>query len=129
LPWQFMDVAATEHALTTKAGPTKKTAVAAHFFRLLRPGMRRVVAEASGTAVQAVAFEDTTKKSLTLVLLNRTDQAVRTTWRGRRASERLTAREVFVTDREHSFARLDVPAKGGLVLPQRSISTVVLSLE
>lgn len=129
LPWQFMEVAATEHALTTKAGPTKKTAVAKHFFRLLRPGMRRVAAKASDATVQAIAFEDSTKKSIALVLVNRTDEAVRATWQGRAASQRLTAREAFVTDRERSFTRLDVPGSEGMVLPQRSISTVVLSLE
>jgi len=55
-PWQAVSREPDEHALSLLSGPTKKTAVATHFFKFLRPGMQRVETSDPDDRFAVVAF-------------------------------------------------------------------------
>jgi glucuronoarabinoxylan endo-1,4-beta-xylanase len=69
-PWQTLTRQPDEHGLMSLQGPTKKTYVAMHFWRFIRPGMVRVALE-TGRQLDAVAFEDAVAKTTIVVMLNR----------------------------------------------------------
>jgi hypothetical protein len=66
---------ANVHGLTAITGHTKKTSVAMHYFRFIRPGMVRVGVTGESRDVGSVACLDPESGRLVLVLLNRTKEA------------------------------------------------------
>ena len=121
-PWQFLSEEPDTHALMPVSGPTKKTFVAVHFFRFIRPEMTRVAAEVTGSErVSAGAFVDA-KRSV-VVLLNRSSERkhIICAFPGRPSQ----LRECYVTDRRHNLRTLSGTQLSRIELPGESIATLV----
>jgi len=132
--WQVVDTLENEHALRTLTESSKKFAVASHFFRFVRPGMRRVAATSDDETVRVVAFdsastdaaagESSKSAEVTLIAMNRSKREVRLELLqadGRRRS----ISSMIVTSRIHD--RAAVPRGKAQILPAESIATIVLS--
>lgn len=122
-PWQVVEVEPNEHGLLPISGPTKKTAVAAQFFRSFRPGMRRIRATSSDPEVQVLAMVEESGPSEprrgALVLISRSGRALRV--RVRSARGQIEVVQAEVTDREHSRAALAIDASATLSAPSSSV--------
>lgn len=124
LPWQVADKTPTEHALRTVARTTKKSAVARHFARVLRPGMRRIGARVRGAGqLEVVAFEDASTGEVTVVALNRRPDYATLRLSLARSRKPVALARAWVTDRTRDFAELD-RGDGSLRQPPQSIVTL-----
>ena len=127
LPWQIVSKKPDTHALSTVAGPTKKTYAAMHFFKFIRPGAVRITTAPAFGPVMVSAYLHPKDKTLTVVAINTTDrpQTVNLKLAGLRNVGPLKAWRTSATD---DLKPLDaLPAKGGAVtleMPAESIVTL-----
>ncbi len=126
-PWQTL----TRHppdanGLMSLHGPTKKTYVAMHFWRFIRPGMVRIAAS-GGKALDTVAFQDIRADTIIVVLLNRT-QFPTTALLDIQNNQRLRIEEFFVTNESLNCERIIRSYELRHVrIPQESLVTLVLA--
>lgn len=71
LPWQVVDLDPTTHNLMTINTPTPKTYAAIHYFKFIRPGAIRVQTDPDSQWIEASAFWDQDRGTITVVALNR----------------------------------------------------------
>ncbi|MFO1448457.1 MAG: glycoside hydrolase family 30 beta sandwich domain-containing protein [Opitutaceae bacterium] len=126
-PWVVVDEVANVHGLTAITGHTKKTSVAMHYFRFLRPGMVRVGVSSDSREVGSVACLDPGSGHLVLVLLNRTKDAAPISLR-LTDSAPLTVTEAYLTDVTRDCEKMD-PWNGHseVTVPSESIATLILT--
>lgn len=125
-PWVVVDDVANVHGLTAITGHTKKTSVATHYFRFIRPGMVRVGVSSEAATLGAVACLDPVAGRLVLVLLNRTKDAVPVSMR-LADSARLSVAEGYLTDSRRDCEMMDAwSGKSEVTVPAESITTLVL---
>ncbi|HLU93477.1 MAG TPA: hypothetical protein VKZ54_05100, partial [Membranihabitans sp.] len=68
--WQISDVERSTHGIMDMKTPTKKTFVAMHYWKYIRPGFVRVQAESENGDVRVSAFKDPTTDRLVIVVIN-----------------------------------------------------------
>lgn len=68
--WQISDTERNTHGIMELATPTKKTYSAMHYWRFVRPGFRRVLAETKLDNLRASAFKDPDSGQIVMVLIN-----------------------------------------------------------
>jgi glucuronoarabinoxylan endo-1,4-beta-xylanase len=127
VPWQVVDREPNHHGLMPLAGPTKKTAVAQHFFRAFRPGMRRVRAVTENPLVAAVAMMGEAvqgDRQLSVVLINRSKGALRIHLRAVQVDLRLMA--TSTTDRQKSLQDHAFGSPSALEIPGQGVLSVTL---
>lgn len=121
--WQVVDGVLNEHALRALPSPSKKLAVASHFFRYLRPGMTRILAASSEPGVQVVAYASPQpgarpNSSIVLVVLNRTQTEMEL------ALSFADERERKLRSKIVTSAQMDRQADSSHKLPPESVSTI-----
>lgn len=120
-PWQAVSDVPDEHALSLLSGPTKKTAVATHFFKFLRPGMQRVGTSELGDKFPVVACKSDSK--LVVVVLNRT-QTTRS-FQLEFEGMSFTDEARFLTDAQRDLAASSSAELSRFDAPAESIATLI----
>jgi glucuronoarabinoxylan endo-1,4-beta-xylanase len=124
-PWQALTRQPDEHGLMSLQGPTKKTYVAMHFWRFIRPGMVRVALE-TGRQLDAVAFEDVTTKTTIVVILNRQRTAVSASLQVQ-GEHHVEIDTLYITDASRNCKKKSEGlALRSLVIPPEALVTVIL---
>lgn len=124
-PWQVASATADVHGLTTLDGPTKKTFVAIHFFRFIRPGMIRVETTGDTKALKIAAFLDQTEHRLVLLVLNRSSEVASADVSINPSAPFLLS-QVFITDKTRNVAPLPTAQfTRRISAPPESIMTLV----
>ncbi|MGV3614136.1 MAG: ankyrin repeat domain-containing protein [Fimbriimonas sp.] len=132
--WQLTDRKSSgEYALMVDGQPTPKYYAAKHFYRYVRPGAVRVASTHEKGDVVASAFRDEWDQKLTVVLINRSDKPASATVAVPKAPkpirfERLESTRQAGGDGAGCVRKAPVPSGGAIVLPPRSITTLVGNL-
>jgi O-glycosyl hydrolase len=127
--WQITGPQPDIHSLMVLDQPTKKYYVAKHFYRWIRPGAVRIGAGPDGgdNGLCVSAYEHAKNKTVTIVLLNRSHDNVRTTL-NLKTSAPLSSFETHRTSEAEDCVALPPTAvadgKAILTLPPRSIVTL-----
>jgi len=127
--WQITGDTPSIHALMVCDQPGKRYYVAKQFWRYIRPGAVRIAAGPDGgdKGVCLTAYQHPRDKTVTVVLLNRSDDNVKTTV-ALKTDFPMTAFETFRTSLKENCADVGkTPVAGGkavLTLPPRSIVTL-----
>ena len=132
VPWQVIDKAKTTHCLMTIEGTkpvfTPKTYAAMHYFRFIRPGAVRIGADPAYGDVKASAFLNKQDRTLTIVLLNPTDQEQNVTVRCRQRPS-FDTMDARVTSASDNFKEIkNVPLRDGQLgvnMPPQSMVTLI----
>jgi len=128
-PWQAVDPEPSEQGLSLRSGPTKKTAVAAQFFRSFLPGMRRIRAISSDPELQVLAMVDPPEGGAaplrgSIVLLNRSVSPRRIRLRGLPDAARVVS--ASVTDEGRSYQTLSPTDGQTLLIPGQAVVSLRL---
>ena len=127
VPWQFAEGSESEHALMLTSGMTKKTQVVRHYSRYIAAGSVRVGATPEYGDVKTSAYVNEAAKTVTVVLLNPTEeeQKITLTLKGSLAPRSL---QVVRTTAEEDFKTLPPVAmtggKASFTMPKQSIVTL-----
>jgi hypothetical protein len=115
------------HGLTALSGPTKKTSIAMHYFRFIRPGMVRVGVSGEGDSLGSAAFQDSASGRLVLVLLNRTREASPLSVL-LADNANLTIGEAYLTDISRDCEKMDEwSGDAQVTVPAESMVTLLLT--
>lgn len=123
-PWQIASRSPDKHGLVSLRGATKKTWVAAHFFRFIRPGMVRLSPAEGDVAEDSVAFLEPSTGRVVLVLINRAKAS--RAWSVRLAGTLPTIVEAYMTSQDDTLRPMGTPSSAELRLPGQSIVTAVI---
>ena len=127
--WQITEPKPSVHGLMVLDKPGKRYYVAKQFWRYIRPGAVRIAAGPDGgdKGVCLTAYQHPRDKTVTVVLLNRSDDNVKTTV-ALKTDIPVTAFDTFRTSLKEDCAAVGkTPVAGGkavLTLPPRSIVTL-----
>lgn len=127
--WQISGNAPSVHCLMVGDQPGKKYYVARHFYRWVRPGAVRIAAGPDGgeQGVCVSAFEHAADKTLTIVLLNRSNDNAQVKVQ-LKATMAVQSLETYRTSETENGAKLaDTPVSSdsiSLTLPPRCIVTL-----
>lgn len=118
----YNDALIYAHPRSRKIEPTKRLWTMGNFSRFVRPGARRIAAEAPGLRVSA--YSAGTGTPTVVVVINTSDATtVRPVLVGRRVSSVVA----HVTSEQHDLARMPVPDISKISLPARSVTTLVIN--
>jgi O-glycosyl hydrolase len=113
------------HPRTQQIETTKRLWALGNWSRFVRPGFRRVGAEVKGDdGLRATAFSSGDGKRLACVMINGTKDPV--TARVSVAGRARGKSPLYVTDETRDLARIDQQQGDVIVLPPRSVSTLVI---
>jgi O-glycosyl hydrolase len=125
-PWQAVGASPSTHDLAGLEGPTKKTFVAAQFFRHIRPGMTRVqITQPRDPGASCVAFRSPSGERVVVVFVNRQEKQVPVSLEVSGAGR--TRALAFLTDAARNHSSVDLNPKS-LLLPPESVLTLVLQV-
>lgn len=120
-PWLAIEENESTHGLMTMAGPTKKTSVATHFFRFIRPQMVRIdVQFGDDNGLSMAAFEGPSERVVVLLNRSQSPRSVRFL-----SPDGASIREVYLTDRHHDIARQSTTENNPIACPAESVVTVL----
>lgn len=126
-PWVVIDAVPNENGLTSLQGHTKKTSIATHYYRFIRPGMVRVGMSGEAGPLGSAAFQDPVSGRLVLVLLNRTKEAAPLSVL-LADNANLTIAEAYLTDATRDCAKMDEwDGDAQVTLPAESMVTLLLT--
>lgn len=122
-PWQCVGQHPSEHDLATPSESTKKTYVAAQFFRHIRPGMQRVhVDQPKNATASCVAFLEFLTNRGVIVVINRGDQPF--SLDVQLGDKNRHIESVYVTDASRNHQPLGRESKHSLLIPKSSVVSI-----
>ncbi len=125
--WQISDEERNTHGVMELTIPTKKTYAAMHYWKFVRPGFQRVLAETKLDKLRVSAFRNPDSGQLVLILINDDVHARKIDIKV--GDESIRHFIPYTTSEEMNFAELEpVPSNGDrveVVLSAKSITTLL----